>query len=413
MPNDLFRPAGPAGVAMLTRRRAGWAAAVAVVLVAVTVPAVWWSRADGADQPAGEKINVATAEVVRTDMSTVESLPGRLGYGAAVAVKGRGEGTVTWLPKPGASVKRGKQLYRVDDQPVVLFYGALPLYRALGKRNTVGRDVRVVARNLDALGYAIGRQPSVGERVSQTRPAPAAPEPTGKPRPGSTAPAKAAPATVTTRVTVRKGEGVLTASLIRAIKRWQADLGRPVTGTVAPADVVVVGDAVRVDSVTAAVGDEVAAPLMNVTPTAKVITVSVEAGEAGAIERGDKVSVLLPGEKTSPGEVTAVGTEVKPPDGESADPNAAPKLAATVTLDDPKVVSKIDSAEVEVQFAAETHEDVLAVPIGALVALSEGGYAVQLAGGGLVAVEVGMFAKGLVEVTADGLEEGASVVTTS
>jgi hypothetical protein len=405
VPDYLPRHARPTGRGMLTRRRAGWAAAIAVVLIGAAVPVVWWSRADGADQPTAEKIAVATAEIVRTDMSTVESLPGRLGYGAAVAVKGRGTGTVTWLPKPGAAVRRGRQLYRVDDQPVPLFYGSLPLYRTLDKRNTVGRDVRIVARNLAALGYAIGDQPGTGERVTQTR----ARRPAPDPQPSGAAP----PATETVRVTVRKGEGVLTAQLIRAVKRWQTDLGRPATGVIEPGDVVVLADAVRVDSVTATLGDEAAAPLMAVTPTAKVITVSVDAGEAGAIERGDQVSVVLPGDKTAAGEVTAVGTEVKPPDGEGADPDAAPKLSATVTLDDPKTVSKIDSAEVEVQFAAETRDGVLAAPVGALVALSEGGYAVQKADGGLVAVEVGMFAKGLVEITGDGLDEGTSVVTTS
>lgn len=378
---------------MLTRRRLGWAAA-AVVLAAAAVPAVRWSRADGVDRTAAEPIPVATAEIVRTDMSTVESLPGRLGYGPAVTVKGRGSGTVTWLPQPGAAVRRGEQLYRVDDVPVPLFHGALPLYRTLDKPNTVGRDVRVVARNLQALGYAIGDQPDTGERVAQPGP-------------------KESPAPDSTRVRVGQGEDVLTAGLIRAVKRWQADLGRPVTGSVEPADVVVLAGSVRVDSVTAAVGDEVAAPLLAVTPTAKVITLSVEAGEAGGVGRGDKVSVVLPGEKTAKGEVTGVGTEVKPPDEEAGEPGGPPTLAVTVTLDDPKAVAGIDAADVQVRFAAETLEGVLAVPLGALVALSEGGYAVQVAGGGLVAVEVGMFAKGLVEVTGDGLAEGTSVVTTS
>ena len=52
-------------------------------------------------------------------------------------------------------------------------------------------------------------------------------------------------------------------------------------------------------------------------------------------------------------------------------------------------------------------------PVGALVALSEGGYAVQRADAGLVAVDTGMFAKGLVEITGAGLDEGMTVVTTS
>jgi peptidoglycan hydrolase-like protein with peptidoglycan-binding domain len=337
-------------------------------------------------------------------MSTVEALPGRLGYGPAVTVKGRGSGTVTWLPKPGTAVRRGEQLYRVDDEPVPLFYGALPLYRPLDQPNMVGRDVRVLARNLRALGYAIGTQPATGERVTQTRtrtsPSPAA------------SPAQADSPEVV-RVRVGKGEDVLTTGLIRAVRRWQADLGRPVTGTVGPADVVVLADAVRVESVAAATGDEVAAPLLAVTPTAKVVTLSVEAGEAGGVGRGDEVSVVLPDQKTTAGEVTGVGTEAKPAGEDPPEPGGRPTLTVTVTLADPKAVSGLDAADVEVQFAAETLEGVLAVPIGALVALSEGGYAVQLPDSRLVAVEVGMFAKGLVEVTGAGLAEGTSVVTTS
>ena len=377
------------GAGLLTRRRVAWVAAIVVLATAAAGPAVWWSRADGADRATGMPAPVATAEIVRTDMSTVESLPGRLGYGTAATVKGRGSGTVTWLPQPGASVRRGKQLYRVDDEPVPLFYGALPLYRPLDEPGMIGRDVRVLARNLAALGYAVGDQPGTGERVT--------PPGAGK----------------ATRVTVGAGEDVLTKGLTRAIKRWQEDLGRPVTGTVQPADVVVLRAAVRIDSVTAAVGDEVAAPLLQVTPTTKVITLAVGPDEAGAVRRGDRVSVLLPGEKTTPATVTRVGTEAKAPDAETGDPGGPPKLVVTVTLDNPKAAAQLDAAEVQVQFAAETLEGVLAVPVGALVALSEGGYAVQPAGGGLVAVRIGMFAKGLVQVTGDGLAEGDAVVTTS
>jgi peptidoglycan hydrolase-like protein with peptidoglycan-binding domain len=409
----------------LLTRRLGWAAAIAVVLAAATALALWRSRADGADRTTGEPIPVATATIVRTDMSTVEALPGRLGYGPAVTIKGRGSGTVTWLPKPGTAVRRGEQLYRVDDQPVPLFHGALPLYRTLDRPNMVGRDVRVVAENLRALGYSTGHQPGTGERVAQVRPRTSpAPEGAAGETPEGAAgktpegaagktPEADMPAPDTTWVKVGKGEDVLTAALIRAVKRWQADVGGPVTGSVDPADVVVLPGTVRVDSVTATVGDEVAAPLLAVTPTAKVVTVSVEAGEAGEVGRGDKVSVVLPDEKTATGRVTGVGTEVTSPDEESSEPGGPPTLAVTVTLDNPTAVARIDAAEVQVQFPADSVEGVLAVPIGALVALSEGGYAVQLAGGGLVAVQVGMFAKGLVQVTGDGLAEGTSVVTAS
>jgi hypothetical protein len=175
--------------------------------------------------------------------------------------------------------------------------------------------------------------------------------------------------------------------------------------------VVVQRGPVRVDSVAVQPGAAADGPLLSVTPTDKVITVLADAAEAGAVDRGDKVTVSLPGEQTAKGTVSAVGTELKAQEGDGGD--GPPRLSITVTLDDPKKAKRIDSADVEVAFAGETHEDVLVAPVGALVALSEGGYAVQVAGGGLVAVETGMFAKGLVEIEGAGLDAGTKVVTTS
>ncbi|OWV08935.1 hypothetical protein B5D80_10950 [Micromonospora wenchangensis] len=332
-------------------------------------------------------------------------------------MKGGRSGTVTWLPPAGATVTRGRQLYRIDDQPVPLFYGGLPLYRDLAEPGTVGRDVRVVASNLKALGYEIGYQPVPGEKVSRPVKSAASAPPAGQqtaPEPGrgtsgqgaaAPMPTAAAPA----RVVVRKGEGVLTGSLMRAIKRWQQDAELPVTGRIAVGDVAVLPGAVRVDAVTALRGDPAETPLLTVTPTAKVITVQADVAEAGTIQRGDRVTVTLPGDKTVDGTVSAVATAVTQDD---PGPTATPKRAVTVTVDDD--LSGIDAADVQVDLAGETREGVLAVPVGALVALSEGGYALQLADGGrFVAVTTGMFAKGMVEVSGDGITEDLAVVTAS
>lgn len=385
------------------RRRGRLLSGVAVVVLLAAVLVVGWRLrgGDAAESPADAPIQVKTAALKRQDMSATESLSGTLGYGTAQALTGNRDGTVTWLPKPGSFVRRGEQLLRVNDQPVPLFYGAMPLFRTLSERNTVGRDVRIVAANLRALGYSTGRQPATGEKVARIRPAPA---PAASPKPPK-------PLTVTTWITVHKGEDVLTSGLIRAIKRWQADAGLPVTGRMAVGQVAVLTGAVRVDSVAVQLGAPAGGPLMAVTPTAKVITVPADVGEAGSIERGDRVTVALPGDRTVPGKVTAVGTSLKAEEGQSGD--EPPKLTVTVAVDDPKTIARLDSADVEVNFVAETHKDVLAAPVGALLALSEGGYAVQVRGGGLVAVETGMFAKGMVEISGAGLAEGTEVVTTS
>ncbi|MFJ8686512.1 efflux RND transporter periplasmic adaptor subunit [Micromonospora wenchangensis] len=404
-------------------RRAGRRVVVPAVLtlvVAVVASAVVWSvhRAPataGGDPP----VPVRTTTVVRTDLATTVSLTGTLGYGRAEPVKGGRSGTVTWLPAAGATVTRGEQLYRVDDQPVPLFYGGLPLYRDLAEPGTVGRDVRVVATNLKALGYEIGYQPVPGEKVSRQVKPTASASPTGQQKAapeqdrdtsgqGAAAPTPttAAPA----RVVVRKGEGVLTGSLMRAIKRWQQDAELPVTGRIAVGDVAVLPGAVRVDAVTALRGDPAETPLLTVTPTAKVITVQADVAEAGTIQRGDRVTVTLPGDKTVDGTVSAVATAVTQDDNPG--PTATPKRAVTVTVDDD--LSGIDAADVQVDLAGETREGVLAVPVGALVALSEGGYALQLADSGrFVAVTTGMFAKGMVEVSGDGITEDLTVVTAS
>ena len=51
---------------------------------------------------------------------------------------------MTWLPKVGQVVRQGQVLYRVNEAPVVLLYGATPAYRAPGRgdrRDGTGQDV--------------------------------------------------------------------------------------------------------------------------------------------------------------------------------------------------------------------------------------------------------------------------------
>ncbi|MDM4722839.1 efflux RND transporter periplasmic adaptor subunit [Micromonospora sp. WMMA1363] len=413
------------------RRQPGWwlAAGVAVALAAGGAVAVTRHRTAETPRPE-ETVAAATANVERRDLSTTRSLPGTVGYGPARPLSGHQQATVTWLPEPGSTIARGDQVYRADDLPVPLFYGSMPLFRGIAGRNLVGRDVQIVAENLKALGYSIGRQPSAGEWVVP-EPAPATGQDsaaggTGRNSPtDDTGPGKPAASTTAnaagsgtaaktagsgTAVKVNKGEGVLTTRLIDAIKRWQADLGRPVTGTIAVGDVEVLSGAIRVDSVSVQAGAPADGPLMSVTSTRKVITVSAELSDAGSIAQGDQVTVRLPDDRTVPARVVAVGRELVSPD--TGPGTEAPKLTVTASVNDPRTITKIDAADVTVNFVGRTSKDVLAVPVEALVALNEGGYAVQVPGG-LVAVRTGMFANGWVEITGDGLAEGTTVAVAS
>jgi hypothetical protein len=374
------------------RRTVTWLVAVAVAGAAAAGSAVFLDRFRGTAEPAAQGSGqVATARLERRDLSATTVIPGSIGYGPTRPLTGHTDGTVTWLPTAGSTIKRGRQLLRADNKPVVLFYGSMPLYRPIAGTNLVGPDVRIVANNLTALGYPIGHQPAVGVLVTS----PKATE-TQKPE----------------TVRVKRGDGVLTTALTEAIKRWQRDLDRPVTGQIAVGDIEVSSGAIRVDSVTVQPGSPANAELMSVTSTGKVITVAVELADAGAIDRGDRVTVTLPDDRTVKARVTAVGRDLTSAgDSDPAKPDSA-KLSVSVTPDDPRAVADLDSGKVTVNFPGRTVKDALAAPIEALVSLTEGGYAVQ-GPNGLVAVKTGMFADGWVEVTGTGLTEGMSVVVAS
>ena len=132
------------------------------------------------------------------------------------------------------------------------------------------------------------------------------------------------------------------------------------------------------------------------------------------MKRGDRVTVTLPDDSTARGTVTAIGATVRSSDASSGDDTSGQaRLTVSVALRDTGAVRGVNSAPVRVSFTSETRENVLTVPIGALMALHEGGYAVQLPGGRLVAVRTGMFSKGLVEISGTGIDAGTKVVTTS
>ncbi|MFF7389970.1 peptidoglycan-binding protein [Streptomyces scabiei] len=370
--------------------------------------------------------------MARTDLSQEMELSGTLGYGTPLSVQGSASGSVTWLPAPGAKIERNEQLYRVDDRPVLVFYGRTPMFRRLDTRGLVGRDIKVVADNLRALGYDIGSQPGVGSTVrkaaaptstAESKPSPPKDAPTASEAQAGDAPggpqdepdAQPSAASAPEETKVKEGDGVLTASLMNAIRRWQTARGVAATGVLGAGDIVVTQGAVRVSSVKAKLGaDATAGDLLALTATTKSVTVPVDATDVGSVEQGATVTIKLPDGSTAPGKVSGVATVVQSEEGPEG-ANGPARVTVTVSLDRAGAdkVADIDSAAVQVQFNGQTKKDVLAVPVAALLALSEGGYAVQVENGPLRPVELGMFAKGMVEITGPSVEEGTKVVTAS
>ncbi|MBO3681415.1 peptidoglycan-binding protein [Streptomyces sp. NEAU-YJ-81] len=357
------------------RRRLVLAAAALVTAVGAGAGALALS-AHGetkAERPGSASPSAALTTVVRGDLSDSRTLTGTLGFAGPRTVKGTGKGVVTWLPDPGATVTRGKPLYRVDDRPVMVFFGDTPVFRTLVKPGVSGRDVTVLADNLQALGYDIGPRGRTSANGTEFTP-----------------------------------------SLAAALKRWQRDTGQQQTGTLDPGRVVVLPGEARVGDVKAQLGDPATGDMLTVTSATKTVGLKVDAADAAPIRVGDEVSIALPSAKTIPGKVTAVSHTVQGGgDEQDEEITGPPSLRVTVTPAHDADVKRLDSASVRVTFTAETRKNVLSVPVGALLALREGGYALQRRDGGLLAVDTGLFAKGMVEVSGKGVREGLRVVTTS
>ena len=306
----------------------------------------------------------------RTTLVDYLDVDGVIGFGDTVPLRyiapapppppaSDGLGLVTWLPAVGSTVARGEPVLRVDGQPVLLLYGAIPLYRTL-KPGTEGPDVTQFEANLQALGFG-------GLTVDQQ----------------------------------------YTDATATVVRRWQSAAGLPSTGTVPPGQVLYAAGAVRVAEQRIRVGDVATGDILGYTGAVPSVSATVDAtGLRGEVKAGTPVTVLVDG-RDGPGTVVRVAR----PDSD-AGARSSPGLQLDVTVADPTLLANREGSAT-VRITVAERKDVLVVPVVALVALAEGGYGVQLADGRYVAVGTGLFARGMVEITSGEVTVGTKVVVPS
>ncbi|GIJ49109.1 peptidoglycan-binding protein [Virgisporangium aliadipatigenens] len=351
---------------MSVARRVSFALVAAAVVGGAAAAAfgVGGGSADPGERPSAAQ----TTTVTRRTLVDQTKVPAKVAYGNAAPVVSQAAGTVTWLPAPGTVVSRGQPLLRADDQPVVLLYGALPMYRQL-TAGAKGEDVKQFAQNLKALGYSGF---PVGTEYTE--------------------------ATAT------------------AVKRWQKALKRTETGSVEVADVIYAETELRVAAQSVRVGAKAAGAVLTATGTGRVVMADVPRPDERLAKPRNAVTVILPDGKELAGEVSTVGTGAEPSTVEGQQPpqnqGGGETIPIVVTVKDQGALPADPDARVTVKYVAETRADVLTVPVQALLALGDGGFGLELRDGGtrrVVPVRTGLFADGQVEVTGDGIAEGVTV----
>jgi hypothetical protein len=357
------------------------AGGTAVVLVASGGGAAWAAGAFRADSHpssgvADNAFPTALATVTLGSLSSQQHVNATLGYAGSYSVLNHATGEYSQLPSTGQIIRRGQVLYRVSGDPVVLLYGRVPSYRALSEGMS-GADVRQLNANLVALGYATSSEldPSSDYFSSETA---------------------------------------------YAFELYQDHLGITETGSLAVGQVVFLPSALRVTAIIAQLSADAApgSPVLQATATKRQVSIALDASEQSFVKDGDKVSITLPGNQTTPGVVSYVGTVATTPPSTSANAST-PVITVNVTPLNPAATGHLDQAPVQVTITTATVSGVLIVPVGALVSLAGGGYALEAAEPGgthkLIAVSLGLFddADGTVQVSGAGLHAGLRVVVPS
>jgi peptidoglycan hydrolase-like protein with peptidoglycan-binding domain len=275
------------------------------------------------------------------------------------------------------TIAPGDVLFELDDVAVLAVVGDQPISRTL-EEGDEGADVRLLQEHLLAMGYD-GADAESGE--------------------------------------VLVANGDFDDATTRAVESMQFDAGQEVDGivdrgevAVVPADMTVVS---RFDTSGGDGTNEVSAntEVLSLRSTRRIVEVEIPLDDQDELLVGTDVRVEVPGAGDVRGRVESVSTVVtSSATGGTATEDAT--VTVTIALLDDVAIDQIETP-VDVYVERVIAEEVFAVPVAALVALAEGGFAVQVVddtGVRFIAVETGEYADNWVEVTGPGIVDGLEVV---
>jgi hypothetical protein len=366
---------GPSGERR-RRRRHPWLIATAVVVVgagvAVALSDPFSSGGPSRPGATGSPDPTSLYTVTRMDLSSQTRVSATLGYSGSYSVVNQAQGTVTSLPSVGQVVTQGQVLYQMSGSPVVLLSGSIPAYRTLSSGLT-GEDVAELNADLVALGYA-------------------------------------------TSTEIPSGTHDFTHWTEAGVEKLQAAVGVTQSGTLSLGQAVFEPTAVRVTTISASLGAAVqpSQPVLAATSTTRQVSINLDAAQQSEVATGDKVTITLPNNRTTPGVIFSVGAVAAAPAPGSSD--SSPTITVLVQPIDAAGTGTWDQAPVNVTITTGIVTHALVVPDDALLAQADGSYALEVVGAHgvhrLVAVTLGLSddANGLLQVSGSGLAVGQRVV---
>lgn len=375
----------------------------------------------------------------------------------SLSLSGNLAGVVTNVVAVGATIQQGDVLYRVNGEPVVVMYGDIPAYRTMRDldENMTGDDVLQLETALVAMGYdpegsaTVDREftdftetmverwqedlgveedgvvqlgdvifipraadvlavaVEVGQSINPGQPVVTVTA--GDPLQGEDV-LQLEAALAALGYDVPSVDGIWDEATKNAVLAWQTEVGLEPDAVVDLGEIVFLPTTVRVNEVLASVGTSVnpGTPVLSISSADQFVTFDLPAADQGLVAVGQEVNIELPDGTDTPGRVISVASVATAIQGGGA------SFEVQIVLDDPTAAAGLDEAPVDVEVISDSVSNVMAIPVSALVALAEGGYAAEVdAGDGstrLVAVEPGFYADGLVEVTSSSLSVGDRVV---
>jgi peptidoglycan hydrolase-like protein with peptidoglycan-binding domain len=351
------------------RKRLVVGAVVVAVLAAgfVTVVEIGGNPLSAADSDSDDSSDEAstgdsrdeldTVGIERGDLTSSSEFTGELGFGDTWPLSLTADGIVTGARPLGTVVDFGESLIEIDDRRVFLVEGDVPMFRdlELTSPRVAGGDVAQLQRFLIAQGFD--------------------------------------------RDGTLEADGVFDSDTRRAVIDWQEATWQQNTGRVTRSDMVFNPEPLRI------AGEQRIGSVfeqLEVTAWEPTVTVDVANRDRQLLTVGTPVTVEF-GDGTSVEGTVSEQISVPQDDGST-------QARSTI---EPHGDVPGEPGQVTISVDATLASDVLIVPVGALLALAEGGYAVEVLDGAggtqLVGVDVGEILDGKAEVNG-AIDVGDSVL---